>query len=131
MKTLFAAAVMLVGTGALAQDVQIINVIPRVVTVQQQQCQQVAVQAQDHSAAGTVIGGVAGGLLGNQIGRGSGNVAATAAGAVVGAMSGNYLGGLGAGVQYRTVCNFVPHQVQQGELVTVLYKGRQYQFMAQ
>jgi uncharacterized protein YcfJ len=127
----FLAVIMLASTGALAQDIQVINVIPRVVTVQQQQCQQVAVQVQDHSTAGTIIGGVAGGIIGHQIGKGSGRDVATAAGAVVGAMSGNYVGGLGTGVQYRNVCTFVPQQVQQGELVTVLYKGRQYQFMAQ
>jgi uncharacterized protein YcfJ len=105
----------------------VLQISPRMVTIPQQQCQQVLVQGQDNSTAGTIIGGVAGGILGNQVGRGEGKTAATALGAVVGAFSGNALGGRDAGVaQYRTVCNTVPVTVQQGEVVTFEFRGRQF-----
>ena len=106
---------------------QVLQISPRMVTIPQQQCQQVLVQGQDNSTAGTIIGGVAGGILGNQVGRGDGRTAATALGAVVGALSGSELGGRDAGVaQYRTVCNTVPVTVQQGEIVTFEFRGRQF-----
>jgi len=105
----------------------VLQIAPRMVTIPQQQCQQVLVQGQDNSTAGTIIGGVAGGILGNQVGRGEGRTAATALGAVVGAFSGSALGGRDAGVaQYRTVCNTVPVTVQQGEIVTFEFRGRQF-----
>jgi|GEM_PF-2158912 uncharacterized protein YcfJ len=105
----------------------VLQISPRMVTIPQQQCQQVLVQGQDNSTAGTIIGGVAGGILGNQVGRGDGRTAATALGAVVGALSGSALGGRDAGVaQYRTVCNTVPVTVQQGEIVTFEFRGRQF-----
>ena len=105
----------------------VLQIAPRMVTIPQQQCQQVLVQGQDNSTAGTIIGGVAGGILGNQVGRGDGRTAATALGAVVGAFSGSALGGRDAGVaQYRTVCNTVPVTVQQGEIVTFEFRGRQF-----
>ena len=107
----------------------VLQISPRMVTIPQQQCQQVLVQGQgqDNSTAGTIIGGVAGGILGNQVGRGEGKTAATALGAVVGALSGSALGGRDAGVaQYRTVCNTVPVTVQQGEIVTFEFRGRQF-----
>jgi len=105
----------------------VLQIAPRMVTIPQQQCQQVLVQGQDNSTAGTIIGGVAGGILGNQVGRGDGRAAATALGAVVGAFSGSALGGRDAGAaQYRTVCNTVPVTVQQGEIVTFEFRGRQF-----
>jgi uncharacterized protein YcfJ len=119
---------LLVSNTVFAQEVQVLSIVPRMVTVQQQQCQQVTVQQQDNSTAGTVIGGVAGGIIGNQVGRGHGREAATALGAVVGALAGNNLGGQGNGAaQSRTVCNMVPVQVQQGKLLTFMFEGRQYQ----
>ena len=75
---------------------------------------------------GTVIGGVAGGIVGNQVGGGSGKTTATALGAVVGAFTGNNLGGRDAGIQQKQVCTMVPVTVQQGEIVTFNYKGRQF-----
>jgi len=119
---------LLVPTAALAQEVQVLSIVPRMATIQQQRCEQVAVQQQDNSVAGTIIGGVAGGIIGNQVGRGHGKEAATAIGAVVGAMAGNSVGGQGAGsVQNRTVCGYAPVQVQQGKILTILFEGRQYQ----
>ena len=124
------SALTLATTAALAQpqyDVaHVLQVAPRMVTIQQQQCQQVIVQGQDNSTAGAVLGGVAGGILGHQVGRGEGRTAATALGAVVGAMAGSNVGGRDAGYQPRTVCNMVPVTVQQGEVVTFEYKGRQF-----
>jgi uncharacterized protein YcfJ len=149
MKTLFIRCAALIGFATLAMVVvepaqaqvqgqvqypsqsqevaHVLQISPRMVTIAQQQCQQVLVQGQDNSTAGTIIGGVAGGILGNQVGRGEGRTAATALGAVVGAFSGSALGGRDAGVaQYRTVCNTVPVTVQQGEIVTFEFRGRQF-----
>jgi uncharacterized protein YcfJ len=113
---------------ALAQEyAQVISIQPRMVTVQQQQCQQVTVQGQSSgSTAGMLIGGVAGGILGNQIGKGTGRTVATAAGAVTGAVVGNQLGAQPAAPQQSTVCNNVPVTVQQGEIVTFSFRGRQF-----
>lgn len=115
---------------ALAQEVAyVVSVQPRMVTVQQQQCQQVMTQGSDNSGIGTVIGGVAGGIIGNQVGGGNGRTVATAIGAVTGAMVGNSLGSQQqSGPQERTVCRNVPVTVQQGEIVTFNYKGRQFTY---
>ncbi|TCV97554.1 outer membrane lipoprotein SlyB [Luteibacter rhizovicinus] len=51
--------------------------------------QQVYVQKQSGSAAGTILGAVIGGVAGNQIGRGDGRTAATVIGAVAGGAVGN------------------------------------------
>lgn len=124
------AFIAMLSPNAHAQQQEVAHVLqiaPRMVTIQQQQCQQVLVQSQDNSTAGTIIGGVAGGVLGHQVGRGEGRTAATALGAVVGAFSGNALGGRDAGAaQYRNVCNLVPVTVQQGEIVTFEFRGRQF-----
>jgi uncharacterized protein YcfJ len=125
---LMSLAVLSPGAHAQQQEVaHVLQIAPRRVTIQQQQCQQVLVQGQDNSTAGTIIGGVAGGILGNQVGRGEGRTAATALGAVVGAFSGYALGGRDAGAaQYRIVCNLVPVTIQQGEIVTFEFRGRQF-----
>lgn len=111
----------------MAQEVRIVNVQPRMVTVYQQQCQQVAVQrpASDGNAAGGVLGAIAGAAIGNQLGGGSGKDIATVVGGVVG-----YQVGKGdpqpGGLEYRTVCNSVPVTIQRGEVVTFSYKGRRF-----
>lgn len=116
-----------IGARAQQEVAHVLQISPRMVTIQQQQCQQVLVQGSDNSTAGAVIGGVAGGILGNQVGAGQGRTAATALGAVVGAFSGSAIGGRDAGVaQYRTVCNAVPVTMQQGEIVTFEFRGRQF-----
>ena len=107
----------------VAQDVYVVSVQPKIVTVQQQQCQQVQVR-NDNAGVGTVIGGVAGGIIGNQVGKGSGRDAATIAGAIVGGMVGNRIGQDQAEYQTQTQCHFVPVQVQRGEIVTFNYRGR-------
>jgi uncharacterized protein YcfJ len=97
------------------------------VTVYQQQCQQIMVQrpATSGNDAGGVFGAIAGAAIGNQIGGGSGRDIATAAGAVIG-----YQMGRGepqsSSIGYRTVCNQVPVTVQQGEIVTFEYRGRRF-----
>ncbi|MBB3228395.1 outer membrane lipoprotein SlyB [Luteibacter sp. Sphag1AF] len=53
--------------------------------------QQIYVQKQSGSAAGTILGAVIGGVLGNQIGRGDGRTAATVVGAVGGGAIGNQI----------------------------------------
>jgi len=112
-------------SAAIAADVYVVNVQPRYITIQQQQCHQELVQ-QNNSAIGTVIGGVAGGIIGNQVGDGSGRTAATVAGTIVGGMVGNRIGQDQKSYQYQTVCNIIPVTVQQGEIVTFSYKGRQF-----
>jgi uncharacterized protein YcfJ len=109
---------------AFAQSsAEVIRVEPRMITVQQQQCQEVVVR-NDNSGVGTVIGGVAGGIIGNQVGKGSGNTAATIAGAMVGGVVGNRIGQDQATYSTRQQCTMTPVNVQQGEIVTFRYRGR-------
>jgi uncharacterized protein YcfJ len=112
-----------IATPVFAQEIYVVSVQPKIVTVQQQQCQQVQVRT-DNSGVGTVVGGVAGGIIGNQVGKGSGNTAATVAGAIVGGMVGNRIGQDQAQYETRIQCNYVPVQVQRGEIVTFNYRGR-------
>jgi uncharacterized protein YcfJ len=112
-----------IATPVFAQELYVISVQPKIVTIQQQQCQQVQVRT-DNSGVGTVVGGVAGGIIGNQVGKGSGNTAATVAGAIVGGMVGNRIGQDQAQYETRMQCSMVPVQVQRGEIVTFNYRGR-------
>lgn len=117
----------LFASAAQAQDVYVVSVQPRLVTVFQQQCQQVQVQrpATSGNTAGGVLGALAGAALGNQVGGGSGRDIATAAGAVIGYQVGRGESQPG-GIEYQTVCNQVPVTVQRGETVTFSYKGRRF-----
>jgi uncharacterized protein YcfJ len=119
----FMALAAFMATPAFAQELYVISVQPKIVTIQQQQCQQVQVRT-DNSGVGTVVGGVAGGIIGNQVGKGSGNTAATVAGAIVGGMVGNRIGQDQAQYETRMQCSMVPIQVQRGEIVTFNYRGR-------
>lgn len=118
---------MLFSGSAFSQEVYVVNVQPRIITVHQQQCQQIAVQrpATSGNTAGGVLGAIAGAALGNQVGGGSGKDIATVVGGVVG-----YQVGRGdpqpGGIEYQTVCNTVPTAVQKGEIVTFSYKGRRF-----
>ena len=122
-KVLSALALGIVSTTAVAAEVRVISVQPRIVTVQQQQCQQVQVR-EDNSGVGTVIGAIAGGIIGNQVGGGSGKTAATIAGTVVGGAVGNRIGSDQANTATRQECRIVQVNVQQGEYVTFQYKGQ-------
>jgi uncharacterized protein YcfJ len=111
---------------AFAQNyAEVIRVEPRMVTVQQHQCQDVLVQIPGSSgnAAGGLLGAIAGAAIGNQIGGGSGKDIATVVGGVVG-----YQAGRGEPtapkVERRVQCTMVPTQVQSGEIVTFRYNGR-------
>lgn len=108
-----------------AQEVRIVGIQPKYVTVQHQECHQVQVQT-NNSGIGTVIGGVAGGIIGNQVGKGSGNTAATVAGAVVGGMVGNRIGSDQGNTETRQDCRMIPVTVQKGEIVTFEYRGRRF-----
>lgn len=107
---------------AQAQDVYVISVQPKLVTIQQRQCRIEQVRI-DNSGTGAVIGGIAGGVIGNQV-KGSGRDAATAVGAITGAMVGSRIGQDQVSYENREVCEFVPTTVQQGETVTFSYRGR-------
>jgi len=108
---------------ASAQDVQVLSVQPRFVSVIQRQCRIEQVRV-DNSAPGAVIGGIAGGVIGNQVGKGSGRDAATAVGVITGAMVGNRIGQDQATYENREVCENVQVSRQQGEIVTFNYRGR-------
>lgn len=105
--------------------VEIVRIEPRMVTIYQQQCREVAVQSAptQGNAAGGVLGALAGAAIGNQIGGGSGRDIATAAGAVLGYQVGRGDSQPG-GITYRTVCESVPVTAQRGETVTFRYRGR-------
>ena len=108
---------------ASAQDVQVLSIQPRFVSVVQRQCRIEQVRV-DNSAPGTVIGGIAGGVIGNQVGKGSGRDAATAVGVITGAMVGNRIGQDQATYENREICENVQVSRQQGEVVTFSYRGR-------
>lgn len=107
------------------QPVEIVRVEPRMITVYQQQCREVAVQSAptQGNTAGGVLGALAGAAIGNQIGGGSGRDIATAAGAVLGYQVGRGESQPG-GIVYRSVCESVPVTQQRGETVTFRYRGR-------
>lgn len=128
MKRLVIALAAVLTTTVWAQHggyAEVIRVEPRMVTVSQQQCREVAVQrpASSGNTAGGVLGALAGAAIGNQIGAGSGRDIATAAGAVIGYQAGKGEAQPG-GIEYRTVCDMVPVTVQRGETVTFRYRGR-------
>jgi uncharacterized protein YcfJ len=111
---------------ALAQQfAEVIRVEPKMVTQQQQQCQEVLVQVPGSTgnAAGGVLGAIAGAALGNQIGGGSGKDIAAVVGGVVG-----YQVGRGEATapttERRVQCTTIPVQVQRGEIVTFRYNNR-------
>jgi len=110
---------------ATAQYADVVRVEPRMIVVQQQQCQEVLVHVPGTSgnAAGGVLGALAGAAIGNQIGGGSGKEIATVVGGIVG-----YQAGRGEPTapttERRVQCAFVPVTVQRGETVTFRYNGR-------
>lgn len=125
MKYLIAAMVFVPVTAFAQQWAEVIRIEPRMVTTQQQQCQEVLVQvpASSGNAAGGVLGAIAGAAIGNQIGSGSGKDIATVVGGVVGYQVGR--GDPTAPTTERRVqCTFVPVTVQQGETVTFRYQGK-------
>jgi uncharacterized protein YcfJ len=123
MKKFLAAAFLLPSLALAQQSAEVVRIEPRMITVQQQQCQEIVVRT-DNSGVGTVIGGVTGGIVGNQVGGGSGRDAATIAGVIIGGMVGNRIGQDQATYQTRQQCTTVPVQVQRGEIVTFRYNGR-------
>ena len=107
-----------------AQDVYVVNVQPRMITVQQQQCNMQEFHREGSSGSGTV-GAVAGGLLGSTLGSNRNDqLAGTVIGALIGGAIGNEVGSDSARIEQRQVCRYVPVQVQHGEIVTFSYRGR-------
>jgi uncharacterized protein YcfJ len=95
------------------------------VTIQQQQCQDVLVQIPGSSgnAAGGVLGAIAGAAIGNQIGGGSGKDIATVVGGIVGYQAGRSEP-TAPTVERRVQCIYAPVNIQRGEIVTFRYNGR-------
>ena len=107
-----------------AQDVYVVNVQPRLITVQQQQCNIQEFHREGSSGSGTV-GAVAGGLLGSTLGSNRNDqLAGTVIGALIGGAIGSEVGRESARIEQRQVCRYIPVQVQQGEIVTFSYRGR-------
>lgn len=135
MKNPIGLGLLLIGSAAMAHPAftppghtfgaaEVVHVQPRMVTTQEQVCEQVAVQRPaQHNYAGTILGAIAGAALGNQVGGGSGKTIATASGAVIGAQLGRGESQPG-GFEYQNVCRTVPVTQQRGEIVTFKYKGR-------
>ena len=108
---------------ASAQEVYVMSVQPRYVTVQQRQCQIREYIREGNSGSGTGIGAVAGGLLGSTIGSTHGDhLAGVVIGALVGGAIGNEVSKEPGRIEQREVCTYVPVQVQQGEIVTFNYR---------
>ena len=107
-----------------AQDVYVVNVQPKFITVQQQQCHVQEFHRASSSGSGT-IGAVAGGLLGSTLGSNrNDHLAGTVIGALIGGAIGNEVGREPTRIEHRQVCRYIPMQVQQGEIVTFSYRGR-------
>ena len=125
MKQFLAAFLLVPGLVLAQQWAEVVRVEPRIVTTQQQQCQEVLVQVPGSSGntAGGVLGAIAGAAIGNQVGGGSGKDIATVVGGVVG-----YQVGKGEATapttERRVQCTLTPVQVQRGEIVTFRYNGR-------
>jgi uncharacterized protein YcfJ len=125
MKPLIVALALLPLSVMAQHYAEVVRVEPRMITIQQQQCQDVLVQIPGSSgnAAGSVLGAIAGAAIGNQIGGGSGKDIATVVGGIVG-----YQAGRGEPtaptVERRVHCSYVPVAVQRGETVTFRYNGR-------
>jgi uncharacterized protein YcfJ len=100
---------------------------PNVVTVFQQQCLQIQTQTPGGSGSvgGALLSGAIGAALGNQVGRGDGRTVATAVGAVLGSQIGSQPA-QPSGYELRHVCNYVPVQTQQGEIISFEYRGRRF-----
>jgi uncharacterized protein YcfJ len=125
MKKFLAAFLLVPGLAMSQLSAEVIRVEPRMITTQQQQCQEVLVQVPGSSGntAGGVLGAIAGAALGNQVGGGSGKDIATVVGGVVGYQVGR--GEATAATTERKVqCVMTPVTVQQGEIVTFRYRGR-------
>ena len=124
MKKVFISLMLLAAGCATAQEIYIVAVQPRYVTVQQRQCQMREYIREGSSGSGT-IGAVAGGLLGSTIGSTSGDhIAGTVIGALIGGAIGSEVSREPGRIEQREVCSYVPMQVQQGEIVTFNYRGR-------
>jgi uncharacterized protein YcfJ len=125
MKKVFIISMLVSAGAAMAQEVYVMSVQPRLVTVNQQQCQVQEVVREGNNGSGTAIGAVAGGLLGSTLGGNrNDHLAGTVIGALIGGAIGNEMSREPARVEQRQVCRYVPVQVQQGEIVTFNYRGR-------
>lgn len=120
---LILASMLAVSGSAVADEIKVVNVEPRYVTVSVQQCETVNVRS-NNGTMGSIIGGVAGGLLGSTVGGGSGQIASTAVGAITGTMIGNSIGSNQQQYQTQQSCYNVPQSVRRGDFVTFTYRGR-------
>jgi uncharacterized protein YcfJ len=124
MKKVLISLMLLAAGCATAQEVYVVAVQPRYVTVQQRQCQMREYIREGSSGSGT-IGAVAGGLLGSTIGSTTGDhIAGTVIGALIGGAIGSEVSREPGRIEQREVCSYVPMQVQQGEIITFNYRGR-------
>jgi len=115
-----AAASAMAQTGDVAQ---VINVQPRIVTVNQRQCQQQEVGVNNSSSDGA-IGALAGAALGSTVGGNNRDrLAGGVVGALIGGVVGNNVGQQSAHTEVREVCRIVPISMQQGSIVTFSYHG--------
>lgn len=125
-KILLAWSLLASASVAMAQDVYVVNVQPRFITVQQQQCHVQEFHRESNTGSGTV-GAVAGGLLGSTLGSNRNDqLAGTVIGALIGGAIGNEVGREPTRIEHRQVCRYIPVQVQQGEIVTFNYRGRMF-----
>ena len=124
MKKVLVGLLMVSGLAA-AQEVYVVSVQPRFVTIQQSQCHVQEYIRDGRSGSSTAIGAVAGGLLGSTLGGNrNDHLAGTVVGALVGGAIGSEVGREPARIEQRQVCQYVPVTVQQGEIVTFSYRGR-------
>ena len=124
MKKLLTILLALPMSVVAAQDVYVVNVQPKFITVQQQQCHVQEFHRDSSSGSGT-IGAVAGGLLGSTLGSNRNDqLAGTVIGALIGGAIGNEVGREPTRIEQRQVCRYIPVQIQQGEIVTFSYRGR-------
>jgi len=115
MKKSIVLLTLLIPSLSLADDnVSVISVTPRYVTVYQKVCDSVTDQSPNET--GGLIGGVLGGITGHQVGKGSGKTAATIAGVIIGQNIGRNTN--------KQRCWEEPIQELRGETVGFSYKGK-------
>jgi outer membrane lipoprotein SlyB len=122
MKRLIALALLKFSSVIYAEQATLISIEPRMVTINKEVCNQ-QYSVEQRSSVLPIMGGVVGGLVGSQVG-GTGRIAAILWGTVIGA--GLTSAGTQAAAVPKTVCTYIPTQVQQGEIATFVLRGKVY-----
>jgi len=123
MKRLIALTLLTFSSVIYAEQATLISIEPKMVTINKEVCNQ-QYSVEQRSSVLPIMGGVVGGLVANQVVGGTGRIAAILWGTVIGA--GLTSAGTQAAAVPKTVCTYIPTQVQQGEIATFVLRGKVY-----